>query len=180
MDNQKLIQDCIKNKRGAQQALYKSYANVFFRLAFRYVKHKEDAEDVVLESFMQIFDHMSAFIYHSEAQTEAWMKRIVINQALKKLRKANSFLFTDFDQVEMEDHSAVGIEDYMTANEILDLICTLPPGYRTVFNLFVVEGYSHNEIAGMLNITENTSRSQLFKAKAFLKEKIERRNRNII
>lgn len=179
MDNQALIQDCIKNKRGAQQALYKSYANVFFRLAFRYVKHKEDAEDVVLESFMQIFDHLPSFIYYSDAQTEAWMKRIVINLALKKLRKANSFLFTDFDQTDIEDHSAIGIEDYMTANEIMELICALPAGYRTVFNLFVVEGYSHQEIAGMLNITENTSRSQLFKAKAFLKEKIEKRNRKI-
>lgn len=179
MNNDTVIQDCLKNKRGAQQTLYQRYAATFFRLSFRYVKNREEAEDVVLESFMQIFDGFHSFVYLSEPQSEGWMKRIVINQALKKLRKSNSFLFTDFDQIDVEDTSAIGIEEHMSAVELLELIVTLPAGYRAVFNLHVIEGYSHTEIANLLNITENTSRSQLFKARAVLREKIEKKNRNI-
>ncbi|MDZ7936540.1 MAG: sigma-70 family RNA polymerase sigma factor [Emticicia sp.] len=110
------------------------------------------------------------------AQTEAWMKRIVVNQSLKILRKTKTLLYQQITEDDFAESNEIGIEDEMTAQELMALIANLPYGYRTVFNMYVIEGYTHTEIAETLNITEGTSRSQLFKAKAMMKQSLEKQN----
>lgn len=157
--------------REGQKALYEHYVGVFFRLSFRYVKEYNDAEDCTMETFMKIFNSLQNFDYQTDAQTESWMKRILVNQSLKCLRKRNTLLITDFqenDILEVADENFT--DDDLSAKQILNLIIQLPHGYRTVFNLYVVEGYSHSEIAELLGISENTSKSQLFKAKRVLRQ----------
>ncbi|RFS18411.1 RNA polymerase sigma factor [Emticicia sp. C21] len=164
------IQHCKVGDRKAQKALFDLFSKSFLRLGFRYLNDRQYAEDACLEAFTLIFEGLKTFDYQSDAQTEAWMKRIVVNQSLKILRRNRSFLFQALEADNEVEATDIGIEDDMSGREILDLIISLPDGYRTVFNMYVVEGYSHTEIADILNITESTSRSQLFKAKMLLKK----------
>ena len=170
--NLKNIIEIVKQKnRVGQKVLYERYVNTFFRLSFRYVKKQNDAEDCVMEAFMKIFEGLQQFDYQSDIQTEAWMKRIVVNQSLKCLRKRNALLITDFQESTFTDIADENyIEEDLSAKQILELILQLPDGYRTVFNLYIIEGYSHSEIGELLGISENTSKSQLFKAKRALKQ----------
>ena len=164
------IEHCKVGSRKAQKALFDVFSKSFLRLSFRYLNDRQYAEDACLEAFTLIFEGLKTFEYQSDAQTEAWMKRIVVNQSLKILRRNRSFLFQALEADNDVEATDIGIEDDMSGRELLDLITSLPDGYRTVFNLYVIEGYSHTEIANILNITESTSRSQLFKAKMLLKK----------
>ncbi len=157
MNLQSLIISCKTGDRKAQKALFEGFSKS-------------------LEAFTLIFEGFKRFEYNSDAQTEAWMKRIVVNQSLKILRKTQSLLYQQITEDEFIESNDIGIEDDLTGRELLELITNLPDGYRTVFNLYVVEGYSHNEIAQILNITEGTSRSQLFKAKGMMKMMIEKQS----
>lgn len=168
------IQDIKQKKRSAQKALFDAFAKVFYRLSLRYVCQQQDAEDCVLESFMKIFEGIETFQYQSEAQTEAWMKRIVVNQSLKTLRKRNALFIVQLPNEDFCEDLEDSVNNEISAKELLELIAQLPDGYRTVFNMYEIEGYTHQEIAHILNITEATSRSQLFKAKRLLKEKLTR------
>jgi RNA polymerase sigma-70 factor (ECF subfamily) len=170
MDLNLTINHCKAGNRNAQKSIFDLFSRRFLRLSFRYLNDRQYAEDACLEAFTLIFDGLKKFEYESDAQTEAWMKRIVVNQSLKILRRNRSFLFQALDSQNDTIAGDIGIEEDMSGREILDLITSLPDGYRAVFNLYVVEGYSHPEIASMLNITEGTSRSQLFKAKMLLKK----------
>jgi RNA polymerase sigma-70 factor, ECF subfamily len=171
MNLQNIITIAKHGNSAGQKALYERYAGVFFRLSFRYVKEQNDAEDCMMEAFIKIFDSLQNFDYQTDAQTEAWMKRILVNQSLKCLRKRNTLLVTDFQEniiSEIADENLA--DDDLSAKQILDLIIQLPDGYRTVFNLYVIEGYSHSEIAELLGVSESTSKSQLFKAKRALRK----------
>lgn len=170
MDLNATIHHCKAGNRKAQKAIFDLFSKRFLRLSFRYLNDRQYAEDACLESFTLIFDGFKTFDYQSDTQTEAWMKRIVVNQSLKILRRNRSFLFQALEADDDIETTDIGIEEDMSGREIIDLITSLPDGYRTVFNLYVIEGYSHTEIAGILNISEGTSRSQLFKAKMLLKK----------
>ncbi|RYU92931.1 RNA polymerase sigma factor [Emticicia agri] len=170
MDLKATIHHCKAGNRNAQKAIFDLFSKPFLRLGFRYLNDRQYAEDACLEAFTLIFEGFKTFQYQSDAQTEAWMKRIVVNQSLKLLRRNRSFLIQALDAEKDIEATDVGIEEDMSGREILDLITSLPDGYRAVFNLYVIEGYSHTEIADILNITEGTSRSQLFKAKMLLKK----------
>ncbi len=174
MNLQSIIHHCKTGDRKAQKVLYEGFSKNFLRLSFRYLNDRQFAEDACLEGFYLIFEGFKHFEYQSDAQTEAWMKRIVVNQSLKILRKNKTLLFLQIPEDDFIESNEIGIEDDMTGQELLEIISNLPDGYRTVFNLYIVEGYSHTEIATSLNITEGTSRSQLFKAKAMLKQIIEK------
>lgn len=137
----------------------------------RYMKSQEDAEDVLLEGFYKVFKNLEKFIYESEIAFFGWVKRIMINEALMKLRKNNDIQLMAINEELDQEVDISPIEDLKTAS-LLKLIQTIPVGYRTVFNLYEVEGYSHKEIAKKLEISEGTSKSQLFKAKKLLKEKL--------
>lgn len=175
MDLKLTIHHCKTGNRKAQKTIFDLFSKHFLRLSFRYLNDRQYAEDACLEAFTLIFEGFKTFNYQSDTQTEAWMKRILVNQSLKILRRNRSFLFQALDTENDIETGDIGIEEDMSGREIFDLITSLPDGYRAVFNLYVVEGYSHTEIAFMLNITEGTSRSQLFKAKMQLKKILEKK-----
>jgi RNA polymerase sigma factor (sigma-70 family) len=169
-----IITYCKKGDRTAQKLLFDKFSKESLRLAYRYLNDRQYAEDACLEAFQLVFEGLKSFEYQTDWQTIAWIKRIVVNQSLKMLRQNRNMLFQQFPDDDFVESNEIGIEDDMSGREILELILKLPDGYRTVLNLYVVEGYSHQEIAQMLNITEGTSRSQLFKAKAMLKTHLEK------
>jgi RNA polymerase sigma factor (sigma-70 family) len=172
MNLQSLIHNCKTGDRKAQKTLFEGFSKTFLRLSFRYLNDRQYAEDACLEAFTLIFEGLKHFEYQSEAQTEAWMKRIVVNQSLKILRKTKTLLYQQIPEDDFVESNEIGVEDDLSGRELLQLILHLPDGYRAVFNMYVVEGYSHTEIAQILNISEGTSRSQLFKAKAMMKQMI--------
>jgi RNA polymerase sigma-70 factor (ECF subfamily) len=138
------------------------------RLCIRYLKDHEIAQDAMMEAFMKVFDRLKGFEYQGDHSLEMWIRKIMINECLMKLRKDRTRFFVD---VAGEPVEATGITaDHFSAEDILMLINSLPEGYRMVFNLSAIDGYSHKEIAGMLDISESTSRSQLTHARSKLKE----------
>lgn len=165
-----LIKGCLKGDRAAQRHLYERYSGKFLAICMRYLKDREHAEDVMIESFMKIFEKLPQF--ESKGSFEGWMKRIVVTQALMKLRSSRHLMM----EVNLEFESDYQGQNYelthLEAAELMDLVKSLPVGYRTVFNLYAIEGYTHQEIAEMLGITESTSKSQLNRARTALKEKI--------
>lgn len=161
-----LIEQCQRGNAFAQRRLYDQYVSRLFRVSLRYVQHEPEAEEVLMNAFLKIFRSLSTFVYRDDNGVEAWLRRIVVNEALLHLR-ANRVLPL-FQDDEVATEPAVMPETGLEAEQIYDLIRALPPGYRTVFNLYAIEGYTHQEIAAQLSISENTSKSQLSKARALL------------
>lgn len=172
MTEAELVRKCQKGNKLAQHLLFETYADRFYRLMLRYVRTQEDAEDLIMAAFVKIFRHIGGFELRDNGGLEAWMRRIMVNEALMLLRKKHNLHLTERLDVLKADHD-YGAWQQLEPEDLYNMIIDLAPGYRTVFNLFVIEGYDHREIAEMLGITENTSRSQLFKAKQLLKRKIE-------
>ncbi|EAZ80878.1 RNA polymerase sigma factor [Algoriphagus machipongonensis] len=175
-----IIQGCLKGDRSAQRHLYDTYSGKFLAICIRYLKDREHAEDVMIEGFMKIFEKLSQ--YQHKGSFEGWMKRIIVTQALMTLRSNRHLMM----EVNMENESQFEDQNYelthLETQELLEMVKSLPVGYRTVFNLYAIEGYSHQEIADLLGISVSTSKSQLNRARNVLKEKIasltpnERRN----
>jgi RNA polymerase sigma factor (sigma-70 family) len=140
-----------------------------YRICLRYIKSQADAEDVLISAFTKVFRSMKSFSSQGEGSLEGWVRKIVINESLMWLRRRHNFNLTEcLDETLPEPD--LGQFCALDAEDIYKMISDLPMGYRTVFNLNVIEGFSHQEIATMLAITESTSRTQLFKAKAILKK----------
>ncbi len=142
-----------------------------FGVCLRYLRHREDAEDVLSNAFYKVLTHIAQF--NSQGSFEGWIRRIVINEALMFLRKKKPY-YIGLEAEEMDLPVPVRISDRLAAKDILQLLDQLPPGYRTVFNLYVIEGYKHREIAELLGISINTSKSQLILAKKRMRELLER------
>ena len=174
MTEQELIERCKKNDRLAQQALYDRYSPHMWGVCLRYMKNPEDAEDVLVEGFYKIFDKLDS--YRGDGSFEGWIRRVLVNEALMALRKKNNFAMTVELEVNMDVAQESTIDDELSGQEILLLLDLLPTGYRTVFNLYVLEGFKHREIAEILGISINTSKSQLILAKQRLKEILLERN----
>lgn len=167
---EELIQGIRQSKRQAQKALYDKYSGLMFGLCRRYVKKSEDAEDVMIEGFFKIMTKIQQ--YTGNGSFEGWMKRIMVNEALMHIRKHHNMSMT----LEIADYDMPKdptIEHELAAAEILELLDKLPTGYRTVFNMYVIEGYKHREIAEELGISINTSKSQLILAKKKMKELVQ-------
>lgn len=168
-----LVRLCQKGNPQAQRALFDAYSDRFYRIALRYVRIQADAQDVVMMAFVKVFKNIKSFTLRNESgSSEAWIRKIVINEALMWLRKRNNFNLMETVDGDNPDHGVGGFNE-VDAEYLYQLIVELPAGYRTVFNLHAIEGYDHQEIAEMLGIAESTSRSQLFKAKQILKRRIE-------
>ena len=167
MTDTELIQGCRKEDREAQKLLYERYAPRFFALCKRYVKTNEDAEDVLVEGFFKIMTRIDQ--YTGEGNFEGWMRRIMVNESLMFLRKANTQPYTE-EIVNLEYSDNYDVVDELAAQDILQLLDKLPDGYRTIFNLYVLEGLKHREIAELLGISINTSKSQLILAKKRMQE----------
>lgn len=175
--DENLIKKCIKGQPEALGQLYDRYAPVLLSVCLRYIPIRAEAEDILQECFIRIFEKIGEFKLRPEASFEGWMKRIVVNKALNFLRDKNrNRLFIDTPDpgllADVTDEDSDRGFPNITADEIHGMIQNLPDGYRTVFNLFVVENYGHKEIASMLGCTENTSKTQLLKARNMLKKRI--------
>ncbi|MDF2157202.1 sigma-70 family RNA polymerase sigma factor [Algoriphagus sp. CAU 1675] len=165
-----LIKACLKGDRSAQRHLYDCYSGKFLAICIRYLKDREHAEDVMIEGFMKIFEKLPQF--QAKGSFEGWMKRIIVTQALMTLRSHRHLMM----EVNTEDEAMYADQHYELSHletaDLMDMVESLPVGYRTVFNLYAIEGYSHQEIAELLGITESTSKSQLNRARNSLKDKI--------
>lgn len=170
----KLIASCIKGDRAAQKALYDRLAPRMFPVCMRYVGEKELAEDILQEGFITLFTRLDS--YKGEGSFEGWARRIFVTTALMSLRKKDALKMSDDLEAarNLKTDTASQVQN-IGYKELMNLIMTLPPGFRTVFNLYAIEGYSHKEISEMLGITETTSRTQLSRARIWLQEKIKKR-----
>lgn len=159
-----LIQGCINGDRQAQRQLYDTYARRMFGVCLRYTKNREEAEEVLQEGLLKVFNKIGDF--KKAGSLESWIKRIIINTSLDFYRRDKSRQM----ETEWRDDLTISVEPMndLKAKELLKVIQSLPAGFRTVFNLFAVEGYSHSEIASMLNISEGTSKSQYARARQHL------------
>ena len=169
MDIAELIKEAKQGSAAAQKCLFDLLADRMLTICRRYVKNKEDAEELLLDGFYKFFKTLPSFIYKGDAMLIAWLKRIMINECLMFLRKKNVFSIiteTAAEEIPLQEEAL----NNLSAAEIFNLISQLPVGYRTVFNLHVIEGMDHQEIAGLLGITDGTSRSQLSKARSLLQK----------
>jgi RNA polymerase sigma factor (sigma-70 family) len=167
LTEQELIEGCKSNNRIAQKVLYDRFSAKMFGVCRRYVKTIENTEEVLMMAFCKIFKKIDTF--SGKGSFEGWIRRIMVNEALMFLRKKYRFNeHADVTQIPVKAVE-VSIEDELAAQDILKLLEQLPVGYRTVFNLYVVEGFKHREIAEQLGISINTSKSQLILAKKKLR-----------
>jgi RNA polymerase sigma factor (sigma-70 family) len=165
-----LIQGCIRKNTIAQHTLFEKYAGILMTICRRYAGNRHEAEDMLQEAFISIFNHINQF--KSVGSFEGWLKRITVNAAIKILQRRKievTGITSDHHELTSPDFNVLSD---LSAEDLLKLISQLPGGYRVIFNLYAIEGYSHDEIASMLKIKAATSRSQLSKARAILKDKI--------
>jgi RNA polymerase sigma-70 factor (ECF subfamily) len=165
-----LIEGCIHKKQDCQKQLFNLFAGKMMSVCLRYVNDEQQAQDMLQEGFIKVFSSIQQ--YRFEGSFEGWLRRVFVTTTLRQLSK-QKILFSDAD---ISDHAAHSIDPdivaKISADEIHTLIRNLPDGYRTIFNLNVIEGYSHEEIAGMLGIQATTSRGQLMKARKSLQAMI--------
>lgn len=169
-DNIKLIKNCQKGSHKAFDELINTYADTIFGICIRYCKNKEEAEDLLQECLIIIINKINDFKF--QGSFEGWIKRLTVNSAINYLKKNNKVIQDNIEERIYDKNLTVNesVISKMSADEILTLINQLPPGCRTVFNLHVIDGYKHTEIAEILNITDVTSRTQFKKARKLLIE----------
>ena len=169
MSLDKLIKQCANNDRKAQKEIYQLFAGKLFSICLKYSKNKQEAQDNFQDGFIVIFDKIGQFNF--KGSFEGWLKRVMINTVLLKYRKKNVLNIVTED---IPDEVIVDVDDdEISLDFLLNLINELPDRYRMVFNLYALDGYSHKEISEMLLIAEGTSKSNLARARAILKQKIE-------
>jgi len=166
-----LIEGCLKGDRKSQKALYDKYAPKLFTLCLRYTKHYRDAEDVLQDGFVKLFNNLDKF--KGDGSFEGWVRRIFVNTAIqqfrnKKLQTVNSELYENV----LLDNKASGLDD-LYYKDLLKKWQSLSRGYRTVFQLYAIEGYSHQEIAKVMGISESTSKSQYLRARGMLRTSLQ-------
>ena len=165
-----LIKGCVSNDRACQHALYARYSRKMMMICHRYTRRTEDAEDVLQEGFIRVFNHINSF--KGDSKLETWMTRIFINAALNHQRqKLYLFPMVDIEESTITQSEEANLADFHV-DELLEMIRSLPDGCRIVFNLFAIEGYPHKEIASMLKISEGTSKSQFNRAKMLLRVRL--------
>lgn len=165
-----LAERCKKQDRQAQKELFDTYAARMLSLCCRYIKDRAEAEDVMITGFTKIFSRIDQ--YKGEGSFEGWMRKVIVNEALSQLRKTkNMYLEMDLEVADRQP-DLQPLENNLEAEDLLKVITELPEGYRIVFNLFAIDGYSHKEIADQLGISENTSKSQLSRARTHLQKSL--------
>lgn len=176
MSLDQLIYNCKKQDIKAQEQLYRLYSNKLFAVCLKYSNSYQQAEDNLQDGFMTIFDKIVQ--YQDKGSFEGWMKRIVINTALQKYRKQTVFELVNEEQ--LKEPALEVDEEVVSIDYLLEIIHELPDRYRQVFNLYALDGFSHKEIAEMLQITTGTSKSNLARARIILKEKIEANQEKLV
>jgi RNA polymerase sigma-70 factor (ECF subfamily) len=175
MTEELLIQGCLRNEASAQQELYYRYSPKMLSVCYRYAKSREDAEDMLQEGFIKVFTQIHQF--QNRGALEGWIRRIIVHTCINNLKKNKKFS----DSVDIIHAASVPVREenipsILQAKQVVECIRLLPMGYRTVLNLYAIEGYSHKEIAEILDIEESTSRSQYTRAKAMLEDILVRKN----
>ncbi len=161
-----LIRGCLEGDRRMQEEMYKRFSPKMYAVCLRYAGNNDDAQDILQDGFVKVFRNLD--MYRGDGSFEGWTRRIFVNTAIEHYRrKANTHPVTETHEniLEARDISAL---DRLSAKDLHAIIQQLSPGYKTIFNLYVVEGYTHKEIADMMGISEGTSKSQLARAKAIL------------
>jgi RNA polymerase sigma-70 factor (ECF subfamily) len=169
---QELIQGCVSEDRVSQRQLFETYGRKFMAICKRYMRDDMQAEDVLMESFLKIYNNIKNF--KSEGSFEGWMRRIVVNTAIDHVNKKNRSLLRYCEEVKDETVILPEAIDNLSANELMLMVCELPVGCRTVFNMFVMDGFSHKQIAEHLNIPEGTSKWHMSKARILLQDKLKK------
>jgi RNA polymerase sigma-70 factor (ECF subfamily) len=171
MNIPELIREAKQGSAAAQKYLFDQFSDKMMLVCRRYVKNSEDAEEIMLDGFYKFFKNLPSFNYQGDAALFTWLKRIMINECLMFLRRKSVFTIvseTAAEELVLQEDAL----NNLSATEIFHLIVQLPVGYRTIFNLHVIEGMPHSEIATLLGIVEGTSKSQLSKAKSMLQKMI--------
>ena len=172
MNESTLVKNCINGDPKAQRALFEMYAPKMLSVCLRYAKSREQAEDVLQDGFIKVFSNLEKF--SGEGSLEGWVRRIMVNTSLDQIRKETKLQKNiSWDDVDFKIENDSFILEGLMAEDLLKLINAMPQGYKMVFNLFAIEGYSHKEIAVELNISENTSKSQYSRARAYIQTKLE-------
>ena len=172
MSDEEMLEGCKANQEIAQKYLFDRYSRVMTGVCMRYADRYEEAQDIVQDGFIKVFKKIETF--SGSGSLEGWIRRIMVNTALDYLRKIKHERFNlSIDDIEYSLKEKQIIESSMQAEDLLNIVRTLPLGYRTVFNMYAVEGYSHREIAEKLEISENTSKSQYSRARSLLQKKLE-------
>ena len=167
MIDQSLINACIENNAAAQRELYNRCSGLFFGICYRYAIHKEDAEDMLQESFIRIFTQLHNF--ENRGNFEGWMRKIVVNACINYLTKNRKFLdHINLDLIHNLEFKEESISSKLLGKQVMECLLQMPIGFRTVINLYAIEGFNHKEIGDMLEISESTSRSQYIRGKQFL------------
>lgn len=169
MTEELMLAGCLKNNAAAQEALYNRFSPRMLGVCYRFAKNREDAEDMLQEGFIKVFTQMHQ--YRNEGALEGWIRRIIVHTCINNLKKNKKFS----DSVDIIHANSIHVKEemipsIMQAKQVVECIRILPIGYRTVLNLYAIEGFSHKEIGSMLDIEESTSRSQYTRAKAMLEE----------
>ncbi len=175
-NEQDLVNGCRKRERSAQKRLYDAFAGKMFALCLRYVKNRADAEDVLQDAFVKIYENIDS--YRGDSPLQYWIKSIVVNTALKHIRKQKHLM--ELDDVHTYDNHVADSEFTLSGfqmQQLLGFIQELPIGCQTVFNLYAIEGYQHNEIAELMGISEGTSKSQYSRARTLLQQKLNKEQR---
>ena len=174
MSEQQIIELCTRHNRKAQQVLYDKYSRLLLGVCLRYASDKAEAEDILQDSFLKIFYNIKDF--SGSGSFIGWLRKVTVNTAITHYHKNLKYRY----HVEIEEYvsAETGVmsfeEDFFTSDELYKVLNELPTGYRMVFNLYAVEGYKHKEIAEMLGIDTNTSKSQYSRAKAVIRDKLEK------
>lgn len=167
-----LRQGCIDGRRDHQELLYRYYSPKMFGICLRYASDYHQAEDILQEGFIKVFNNMDRF--RGDGSFEGWVKRIFINTAIEHYRKSvNHSGHAELESNTVIRHISEKASDNLATQDLMKLVQKLSPGYRTIFNLYVIEGYSHREISEMMGISEGTSKSQLARARAILKKLVQ-------
>ncbi|NBV91593.1 MAG: RNA polymerase sigma factor [Flavobacteriia bacterium] len=179
MEEGLLVNECLKGNAKAQKALFDRFAPKMLAICFRYMKNQDDSEDVLQIGMVKVFAKLSDF--KKEGPLEGWIRRIMVNSCLDQLRRNKKFI-TDMrmDYVSYRLEVKEEVLSQLAAEDLMQLIQKMPTGYRVVFNLFAIEGYSHQEIAETLQISESTSKTQYLRARAYLRQRIESKDESRI
>lgn len=167
-----LIQGCLEGKRRMQAELYARFSPRMYAVCLRYAGNSAEAEDILQEGFIKVYKKLDSF--RSEGSFEGWIRRIFVNTAIEHFRRKRYLQPVTEKEENTIEGKYFSILDELAEKDILALVQELSPGYRTVFNLYVVEGYTHKEIADMMGISEGTSKSQLSRAKVILQDMVKK------
>ena len=165
-----LLKGCLEGNRRMQEELYSRFSPKMYAVCLRYAGNAEEAEDILQEGFIKIFKKLDSF--RSEGSFEGWIRRVFVNTAIEHFRRKRYLMPVTEKEENTIEGKYLSVLDDLAARDIMALVQDLSPGYRTVFNLYVVEGYTHKEIADMMGISEGTSKSQLSRAKVILKDMV--------